>query len=51
MFWFLLLFHSFRHSIEFAARTFEAVLRLLALAGVHLGQRFVEPLVCAAQNG
>jgi hypothetical protein len=51
MFGFLFLLHSFRHPIEFAARAFEVVLGLLALTGVHLDHRFVEPLTGTAQDG
>lgn len=51
IFGFLLLLHSFCHSLEFAARTFEVVLRLLVLTEVHLGYRFVEPFACAAKDG
>jgi len=48
---FQFLSHSFRHSIEFAARAFDRVLRLLVLARVHSGQGFVELLADAAQDG
>jgi hypothetical protein len=51
MFGFLFGLDSLAHSIHFAARAFDRVLRLLLLAGVHSGQRFGELLVYAAQEG
>src|ERR1700686_2984532 len=37
MFWFLFCLDSLAHSIQFAARAFDRVLRLLLLAGIHSG--------------
>ena len=42
---------SLAHSIQFAARAFDRVLRLLLLAGVHSGHGFVELLIGASQDG
>jgi hypothetical protein len=42
---------SLAHSIQFAARALDGVLRLLLLAGIHSGQGFGELLAYAAQNG
>jgi hypothetical protein len=48
---FLFLSDSFRHPVQFPARTFDLALRLLLLCGVHLRQSFVEPAAGATQNG
>src|ERR1017187_4067577 len=51
MFRFLLLSDSFRHPVQFPARTFNRALRLLLLCDVHLRQRLGEAPVGPAQNG
>jgi hypothetical protein len=48
---FLFCLDSLAHSIQFAARAFDRVLRLLLLASVHSGQGFGKLLVYAAQEG
>jgi hypothetical protein len=48
---FLFCLDSLAHAIQFAARAFDRVLRLLVLARVHSGQGFVELLADAAQDG
>jgi hypothetical protein len=48
---FLFLSDSFRHPVQFPARTFDLSLRLLLLCGVHLPQSFGEPAAGATQNG
>ena len=47
----LFLSDSFRHPVEFAARTFDPGLRLFLLRGVHLRQGFGEPPASATQDG
>ena len=42
---------SFRHPVQFPARTFDLALRLLLLGGVHLRQSFVELAAGTTQNG
>jgi hypothetical protein len=51
MFGFLFGLDSLAHSIQFAARAFDRVLRLFLLASVHSGQGFVELFVGATQDG
>jgi hypothetical protein len=51
MFGFLFLLDSLAHSIQFTARAFDGVLRLLLLAGIHPGKGFGELLVGATQDG
>jgi hypothetical protein len=51
MFGFPFLSDSFRHPVEFPARAFDVVLRLLPLRAVHLRQGFGEPAAGTAQNG
>jgi hypothetical protein len=48
---FLFLSDSFRHPVQFPARTFDLALRLLLLCGVHLRQGFGKPATSATQNG
>jgi hypothetical protein len=42
---------SFRHSVEFPARSFHLTLRLFLLQASHLRQRFGKPLSGAMQDG
>jgi len=48
---FLFLSDSFRHPVQFPARTFDLALRLLLLCGVHLRQSFGKLAAGATQNG
>jgi len=48
---FLFLSDSFRHPVQFPARAFDLVLRLLPLCGIHLWQSFGEPAAGTAQDG
>jgi len=48
---FLFLPDSFRHPVQFPARTFDLALRLLLLRSGHLRQGFGEPAAGATQNG
>src|SRR5260370_27197560 len=51
MFRLLLLSDSFRHPVEFPARSFQLILRLFLLRASHLRQRFGKPLSGAMQDG
>jgi hypothetical protein len=51
MFSFLLLSDSFRHPVEFPARSFHLALRLFLLWTSHLRQRFGKPPSGATQDG
>ena len=51
MFRLLFLSDSFRHPVQFPARTFDLALRLFLLRASHLRQRFGEPPAGATQNG
>jgi hypothetical protein len=51
MFRLLLLSDSFRHAVEFPARSFYLALRLFLLRVRHLRQRFGKPLSGATQDG